>query len=73
MNLSLRKNNSSNKIYCIDSFDTYNVTLEESMKHYKEIRKIAFNKNPLKFWMIYWKVSLMNVSKISDLEKNSKN
>ncbi len=73
LNLSLRKNNSSNKIYCIDSFDTYNVTLEESMKHYKEIRKIAFNKNPLKFWMIYWKVSLMNVSKISDLEKNSKN
>lgn len=69
LNVSLRKNNRSDKIFCIDNLDEYDATLEESLKHYNEIKKIALKKNPLKFWIIYWKVSLMDVGKVSDFEK----
>lgn len=66
VNLSLRKGNGSNKIYCVHNFDRYGVTLEESLKHYNEVKRIAIKKNPIRFWKVYWKVSLMKVDKISE-------
>lgn len=67
MNLSRAKiGHIHHKIVCIDSWNIYINSFEKSLEYYNKIKRLAIQKDPIDFAKNYFKISMMDVEKISE-------